>query len=471
MTRPERLSAQDSTYLYVESGHAPMHVGILAIVDRLAATPEEIEEYAGARLGQIPRLRKRVVHVPAELARPVLADDPGFDLAHHVHVVRNPVAYDRERALGFVAELMSRPMPRDRPLWGAWLFNMEEQQTGAILLVHHCLADGAAGLGLMAHLLSLSPDEDVTDVHAEPAPAAEPLPAHVGLLLGALGDAARDGTRGARAAVSTLRRAARPSAIGRMLRETQPDDLLGVAGGLLRGVTRARGSSSLRAPVTDQRRFLTASVSLDDVKRIKRHHDCTVNDVILACVTGGMRRLLEVRGDPLEDHTVTASVPVNLRLADDGDDSRHNAVSNIVIGLPVDREDPGDRLDVIARRMTELKESSQVSGMQQLMHLAELAPAGVLRAVSRTAGANPPADVLVTNLAGPPVPVYLMGSQVRETLPLAPILGTTTLSVAVMSYTGEVYFCIATDPSVISEVDVFVEAVGAEVDLLLKELP
>lgn len=471
MTRPERLSAQDSTYLYVESGHAPMHVGILAIVDRLGATPEEIQEYAGARLGQIPRLRKRVVHVPAELARPVLADDPAFDVAQHVHVVKNPVAYDRQRALGFVAELMSRPMPRDRPLWGAWLFDMEEQQTGAILLVHHCLSDGVAGLGLMAHLLSLSPDEEVPDAQSEPAPAAERLPAYGDLFLGALGDAARDGTREARAAVSTLLHTARPSAISRMLRETRPDDLLGVAGGLLRGVTRARGSSSLRAPVTDQRRFLTASVPLEDVKKIKRHHDCTVNDVVLACVTGGIRRLLEVRGDPLEDHTVTASVPVNLRRPDDGDDSRPNAVSNIVIGLPVDREEPGDRLDVIASRMTELKGSSQASRMQQLMHLADLAPASFLRVVSRTVGANPPADVLVTNLAGPPMPVYLMGSQVREIMPLAPILGTTALSVAVMSYIEDVHFCIATDPSIISEVDVFVEGVRAEFDFLLKELP
>jgi diacylglycerol O-acyltransferase len=471
MTRPERLSAQDSTYLYVESGHAPMHVGILAIVDRLAATPEEIEEYAGARLGQIPRLRKRVVHVPGELARPVLAEDPAFDVAQHVHVVKNPVAYDRQRAMAFVAELMSRPMPRDRPLWGAWLFDLEEQQTGAILLVHHCLSDGVAGLGLMAHLLSLSPDEEATDVPAEPAPTAEPLPAHVGLLAGALGDAARDGTREALAVASTLLRAARPSAINRMLRETRPDDLLGVAGGLLRGVTRARGTSSLRAPVTGQRRFLTTSVSLDDIKRIKRHHDCTVNDVVLACVTGGLRRLLEVRGDPLEDHTVTASVPVNLRRPEDGDDTRLNAVSNIVIALPVDREGPGDRLDVIAGRMTELKGSSQASHMQQLMHLADLAPGAFLRAVSRTVGANPPADVLVTNLAGPPMPVYLMGSQVREIMPLAPILGTTALSVAVMSYTGEMHFCIATDPSVIGEVDVFVEGVGAEVGFLLEELP
>lgn len=450
----DRLSAQDATFLYAESPRMPMHVGGFAVIDRLALGPDELIDFIERRSASEPRMRQRVVDVPGDLGRPALIADDRFDIRQHVHPIATPRPYDDDRAVAFVEELMQQPLRRDVPLWHLWTFDMTEERTGAILCVHHCLTDGIAGLGFAMGLLSAEPDEQG---HDEPPPAADPSapPAALELMAGAAVGFLSDQTKLAR----TVGRAILPG--GGAYRT-----LLGVPGSAARAVRRISQPStgSLFEPVGAQRSFATLTLELADVKGIAMRHGGKFNDVVLASTTAGLRAALRAGRTDLDSLAVTASVPVNMRTAED---QSRNSLSQLVVELPVGEDDPVARLKAVIRRTERLKASAAAGQGAGLMQLADAAPAPVLRIASRLLASRTAADLLVTNLRGPELPLYLMGARLRALYPIGPLAGTSAVSVAIVSYDGRVFVGVSADRQAIGDLELLLAAMRADIDALL----
>jgi WS/DGAT/MGAT family acyltransferase len=449
----DSLSALDATFLYAESERTPMHVGALCVFDRLDRPRDELIEHFERRSAREPRLRKRLLSVPGELGRPVLVDDEAWDVERHVHLIGGP-PYDHERALRFAEELIKQPMPRDRPLWHVWLFDMTDDRTGLIMCVHHCLADGIAGLQLAMAFLSLEPDEEAP----EPAPPPRPrgsTPSTLELIAGAAAGFVADQARLARSTVATVRPGGgAPSAV--LSASTIAARWLGA-----RLAQQSRGTLFERVGMS--RSFATLALDLGQVKRIKDHFGCKVNDVLLASTTAGVRAALQAQGVPVDAARLTATVPVNVRV---GSDQAANAVSRLRVTLPVGVAGPVPRLLTIAKHTATLKGSADVRTVAGLMRLASAAPPPVLYAVSKIVGAQASADLLVTNLAGPPVPLYLLGARLHAIYPFAPLAGTTAVCVAILSYVDGMFVGVSADPRSLPTLDGLVAGMVADVEAL-----
>jgi diacylglycerol O-acyltransferase / wax synthase len=447
----DRLSALDTTFLYAESERMPMHVGVLAVLDRAEFDHERLLTTLEARSWRAPRTRQRLVTVPAELGRPGLVDDPDFDIANHVRWMATPRPYDDDRARAFVAELMKQPLPRDRPLWQLLVFDMTDARTGLILLIHHCITDGVAGLELARAFL----DDDEAGERPDERDGAGPaqLPGAVTLVAGA--------ATGFIADQASLARSVARSALGGGAVRTL------TAGPRLAGRVLGAGAQPSAPPafkpVGADRSFATVKLALADVKRVKERFGCKVNDVMLACAAAGLSRAM--REQSRELGTATASVPVNTRVA--GAQAR-NAVSQVVVELPLDETDPVLRLETIAQRMLALKSSRTVGAGTSVMELANAAPPAVLWLASRAAASRAPADALITNVPGPETPLHLLGARVREMYPIAPLAGTSALAVAILSYAGQVCLGVCADPAAIPRLGPLVEGIGAELRALLE---
>jgi len=453
MARYERLSAQDAAFLYAESPTTHMHVGALAIFEGGGLDERALCDHVEARLHLVPRFRKKLMWVPHAQGRPVWVDDPHFDIRFHMRHVSLPDPGGLPDAYRLMERVMSAPLDRARPLWEMWAFSLPDDRFGIIHKTHHCLVDGVAGVDLGMLLMDAVPEPPA---RPEPPPwRPSPLPTAEQLVR----DAWRD-------------RVTQPLEIARSLRERHdtPEQLLRRAGDLLEGMVafgratfeRAPEVASLTRPIGAQRRFLPVRASLSDVKAIKNAHRCTVNDVVLAVVAGGLRRLLMGRGEPVDELTLKALVPVSVR-----DRSRHaaygNQVSMMAAELPVGEPEPLRRLTYVCAQMEGLKASKQSAGAHVWVKLAELAPPIVLALAARAIGRQRMANLAVSNVPGPPFSLYLHGGKMLEVFPFVPLVGTASLGVAILSYDGKLCFGVCGDWDLAPDLEVF--AAGIEQSL------
>jgi WS/DGAT/MGAT family acyltransferase len=451
----ERLSAQDSSFLYAESPVAHMHVGSLAIFEDKGITEQVLNAHLESRLHLVPRFRKRLEWVPMQQGRPVWVDDPHFDIRFHVRYTGLPKPRGEREALNLMARVMSRPLDRRRPLWEMWVFDLPDNRFAIIQKTHHCLIDGISGVDVGTVVLDLSADPPPS----EPSPPWQPapLPTKAQLLRDAF-----------------VERATQPREMARVVRAfTRPHRaVMERAVEIGKGVVAFSRASFDRAPVTSlsrqigpHRRFEIVRMRLDDVKRVKNRFGCTVNDVVLSVVTGGLRALLESRGDPLAGLVLKAMVPVSVR-----DPSKRmtygNMVSMMSADLPVGEPDVAKRVEAIRTGMAGLKESNQAVGADFWVKLSEYAPPTVLALAGRAMVFQRMVNVVVTNVPGPQFPLYMRGGAMLEAFPCVPILGTTSLGVAVLSYNGQLCFGLNGDYDVVPDLNVF----ASGIERSLKEL-
>ncbi|HET8970466.1 MAG TPA: wax ester/triacylglycerol synthase family O-acyltransferase, partial [Candidatus Nanopelagicales bacterium] len=302
----DRLSPLDVSYLYLEEDTTPMHVGGVV----LFRAPDEGFDYARLvslireRISLVPRYRQKVRWIPGRIANPVWVDDADFDFDYHVRMSSLPRPGGDRELRELVARVMSRPLDRDRPLWELYVVEgLSDQRFAVLTKTHHAMVDGAAAIDIGQVLLDLTPEpREVVPDDWEPTP--EPSAAE--LVAEAIGDLVRSPA----VAVDALRSEATD------LRSIA-DRLAAGALGLLtaaRTVARPPSDTSLNAHIGEGRRFAMASMALDDLKRIRKAHGGTVNDVVLAVVAGGLRSWLMTRGDPVTAQTVVkALVPVSVR--------------------------------------------------------------------------------------------------------------------------------------------------------------
>ena len=437
----ERLSRQDVGNLRVEARGMPMHVAGLAIVEGAPLCDADgrlrldvVRRAVNERLPLAPRLRQ-VLHQPGRgLGRPVWVDAPDFRIDDHVrgHTVAPPG--DEASLLAACSKLNEPPLDRSRPLWEVWaLSGLADGNVALLFRLHHALADGVASVALLGSMFDL-----VAGAPPPPAPVrvAVPVPSARELLADRIGELRRGWSR----VVSAI---AHPLPGLRRIGATLPR-----VAELLRGGLAPR--SSLNLPVGTHRRLLLARADLDLAKSVAHAHGGKVTDVVLAAVAGGARELLLARGELTPDLVLRASVPVSLR-ASGAAPAAGNQVGVMIVPLPVGEADPFRRLESIARSTAEWRRRPRASMSWNLG--STLVQRGAIHVMNHQRVVN----LFVSNVPGPPVPLYFAGARVLEVFQVGVLQGNISLAVGVLSYAGRVGIDVVADADVCPDASVFAD--------------
>lgn len=449
----DRLRMLDAEFLHLEDGVAPMHIAGACVFADPPPTLDELSDLIASKLHRIPRYRQRVRTLPFELGRPVWVDDPHFDLGYHVRHTALPAPGDDEKFCSLMGRLMSLPLDRARPLWETWLVEgLEGGRWALVFKVHHCMVDGIAGVALLGVLLDVEPDAELAAPVAwvprpQPGPAAEVFDAWRGLVTDAAATACGI-VRSIRHPVDALRSAVEGA-----------EGLVRFVGDLAPTTPR-----SIEGAIGPHRAWAHSSASLDDIRTIRAQFGGTVNDVVLAAVSGGYRDLLLSRGDDVEQAEIRSLVPVSTR-HEDGSGVPDNRVSAMLYDLPVGVADPVERLALVREQMSELKASHRVEAGEAVTEIGDLAPPMVVgplsRFVARALRHLPQhmVNTVTTNVPGPQFPLYCLGREMLEYRPYVPIYHGVRVSTAILSYNGNLCFGITGDYE--TTPDVAVLATGA----------
>jgi len=449
----ERLSAQDNSFLLLEHPSVYMHVAATSIYDagplRTAQGGIDIAAFkrgTEAVLHLIPRYRQKLKWIPY-FQHPVWVDDRRFSLDYHVRHTALPRPGSDVQLKALAARIMAQQLDRSKPLWEFWVVEgLSDDRFALISKIHHCMIDGSSGVDLATVLMSLTPEHEHSEVHPyipRPVPHATEL--------------VRD---------ELLRVIGLPVAAVRSLGDfrSQTDDLRAEVIKRLRALAelagyaiRAASKTPLNGRLGPHRVFDWLSVSLDEVKAVRRTCDCTVNDLVLATVAGAVRSYLIRRRVNPDEVDFRVSAPVSVRREEDRG-KLGNKVSSWILRLPIGEKDPLARLRAI-REVTEgLKKSEQALGVQMLMAAAEWAPAQLLSLGSQAT--QGPINMIVTNVPGPQVPLYMLGAKLLAMYPMVPLLENTGLGVALFSYDGKLLWGFNADPGLVPDLPAFVRMIA-----------
>jgi diacylglycerol O-acyltransferase len=452
---PDRLSPLDASFLFAEDRTTAMHVGgVMTFARPETGDVDAFVALIGRRLGLVPRYRQKVREVPGYLGLPVWVDDPDFDLDYHVRRAALPAPGTDEQLRELVGRLLGRRLDRSRPLWEIYLVEgLSGGRFAVITKTHHAMVDGLASMDVGALLLDATPEPRETapdEWSPEPEPSALDLAA----------DAVRDAIRRPRAAFDVAARA----------RADARDVLAGVerAVATLVSATGGRPVHPLNAVIGQQRRFGTARGTLAEHRTVRAACGGTVNDVVLAVVTGALRRWMMTRGELLRDGTtVRALVPVSVR-ARHANGASGNNISAYFVELPVGERDPLRRLHLVSAAMAAHKAGGQAVGATTLIRLAGLAPPTLHSLGVRLASqfSSQVYNVLVTNVPGPARPLYAMGARMLDMYPVVPLAGGQAVAIGITSYDGGMYYGLTADRDALPDVDVL----AAEMTEALAEL-
>jgi diacylglycerol O-acyltransferase len=464
----EQLPGADAAFLALETPEAPAHVGGLTILDP-TTSPDfsfaKLVATVGQRIRLAPRLTQKLLELPLGLDRPYLVDDPDFDVQKHIRRIAVPGPGGLRELAELVSYLHGRPLHRDRPLWELWFIEgVEDGKCAMFMKSHHCLMDGNAGAGMGELLCDLEPD-----------PPAGPLPPAAR----ARADDEKDPTERSYSELEIGLRAARHLAEG-------PRKLLDLGGRMLRqtaGIvwaSRREGApplpfsippTSFNRDVGPRRAFAATSVDLDDIKTVKKHFDVTVNDVVLA-ITGSAVRNYLMQRDQLPDESLVSIIAVSKRA--EGDDEMRNQVTMAPCVWASDEPDPVERLRKIHRNADTAKEVSANYDAEMLAGLGDAFPPGLTNLFMRTlapslAPVMTPGNVLVSNVRGTPVPLYVAGARIETMYPLSILMPSQGLNVTVVSYMGKVDVGWIADPDLVDDIWGLAEEVPRALAELLEE--
>ena len=427
-----RLSGLDAVFLaaegpanYVTHGMAVMVLdpSTMAAGDRVGA----VRDYVRARIHLVPPLQRRLVPMPLGLDVPRWMDDPQVDLDRHIQAVRLPTPVTAADLASFVSDIAGRKLDRRYPLWEMYVIEgFEDDRLCIVAKLHHSLMDGGAGMQFMASLFALDPD-----VPAPPAPGLQVPETHPGAVIqlaGALASMVRRPLSGARALERTLRASMR---VSRQLVDHRH------RGGAALTLPFSAPHLPFDAPITPRREVAFTSLPLDKIKGVAHTFDVTINDVVLAVVAGAMRHFLVSLGK-LPEKPLVAAVPVSVR--GDLGVEQANMISVMLTGLATDLEVPSDRLMAIHQGASEAKLLQAAMGSDALMEWLEVPVPGLFSLLTdlyswlRLSTLHPPlCNVLVSDVPGPPVPLYFAGGRLVSIFPLGPIFDGVGLNITAVS--------------------------------------
>ncbi|MHB1710170.1 MAG: WS/DGAT/MGAT family O-acyltransferase [Acidimicrobiales bacterium] len=459
----ERMSPLDASFLHIEDGVSHMHIASISIFEGPEPAFVDIVAMIGGKLPLVPRYRQIVRPVPLELGRPVWVDDPHFNIDYHIRHTALPNPGGEAELRKLVGRVMSQPLDRAKPLWEVWVVEgLDESRWAMVSKVHHAMVDGISGTDLLSVIMDISPEHSAPE-----SPRWEPRPAPSGVLLAA------NAVFGlARSPYEQLRAARAASHVPRQAFAQAAEVVKGLSA--MAGLVRSPPASSLNGPLGPHRRYAWASTSVEDVKAVRRAHGGTFNDIVLAAIALGFRRLLLDRGESI-DRVVRTLVPVSVRPRDRsgravGDGTFENKVSAMFAELPVSVEDPVECLHVVSSQMEGLKDSKQAMAGEAITSMSGFAPPMLLALGMRMATRIPQRTIntVTTNVPGPQVPLYVLGRRMLEVYPYVPLAGQIRLGVAIFSYNGRVTFGVTGDFDTTADIDVLCRGFENGMEALLK---
>ena len=452
----DRLSSIDASFLTNESSSAHMHIGGILIFEGPPPAYEDFLGHVESRLHLVPRFRQKLAFPPIETGRPFWVDDPNFNLAYHVRHSALPAPGSEEQLRNIAGRLFSQQLDRSKPLWELWLVQgLEPNRFALITKTHHALVDGVAGVDIATVLFDVKPVpepiEPERDWVPQPPPSTAELAAHG--IVGVAKTPAGLVRRVLRAASNPERAARRVLEAGEALAEVGWN------------FTNPAPDVPLNTEIGSHRRFAWTRAELDDFKRIKDVFGGTVNDVVLTVVSGALRSWLRSRGVKTEGLELRALVPVSIRVEDEG--HLGNRIAAMRGPLPVYIEDPVKRLEVVRRAMDGLKESKQALGAEVISRFNDFAPPTLLAQASRINFSTRLFNLIVTNVPGPQIPLYVLGRELQDVFPVAFLPENHALAVAIMSYNGGIDFGLLGDYDAMDDIDLLATAISeALADLL-----
>jgi diacylglycerol O-acyltransferase len=440
----ERLTASDLFLLLWEDYGWSTDIGGLAILDGSSLLDgdgrirlDRIRQHLEPRLGLVPRFRQLLYRPRRGLGWPLWVDAPAFDLADHIHVHAVASPGGQAELLDVSQQLARRPFDPARPLWELWLLpGLPDGRVGAFLKLHHVLADGPAAMAAFGALLDLTADApDPVALQWRP----RPLPSRRELLRDNVRRRRQELGRGWSGLVHparTLRTARRAVPAWREVLTDKPAP-----------------RTSLNRPVGADRRLAIVRGRLDLTKQVAHAHHAKVNDVVLAAVAGGLRDLLASRGEDVEGLVQRAMVTISHHDERPGE-TQGNTPGWMMVPLPLGEPDAVRRLELIAAETAARKDRDRPE-----------AGSGIFRFVAcqrvwyRLFPRQRSVNLVVSNVPGPPMPLYLAGAPLLEVFPLLPPMGNLTLVVAALSYAGELNLTAAADRDSCPDIEVFAEGV------------
>ncbi len=444
-SRYPRLSLLDRSALRIERSDTPAHIAGLCLIraepllDATGALDLAlIKRHFERRLVRVPALRRIIQPTPPLGGPPVWVDDPHFSIDRHILSARLAPPGDEVILLRTVELVLRQLLDRTRPLWEVWfLTDLEDGRVGMLVKIHHALADGGAAIALIMSLLDLAPDApDAPDAPEPPAGGWTPAPAPAARALVC-------DTVGSRltAIRSTL---AHPAQVARGVGATLTDS----AQFLRRWHAAPR--TSLNASREEGCRIRALPLDLQTVRAVAHAHHAKINDVVLSVVSGGLRELLIARGETVAGLELTALVPETLR-PEEATGELGNAVGMLLVRLPVGEPDALGRLLRIATLSQAAKAEQDPRCISDLLGMG--AAIGVARPfMARQRMAN----VFVTDVLGPPVPLYILGARIEEVLPLIGPGGNVTLMFAALSYCGRLNVLVTANAAAYPDLEVLV---------------
>jgi diacylglycerol O-acyltransferase len=456
VTNPDRLSGLDASFLALEEGGAHMHVGSVLVFEGDPPPYDALLAQIEARLDLVPRYRQRLAYPPLAQARPVWVDDPHFNVAYHVRHTALPAPAGEQQLRALAGRVFSQQLDRSKPLWEIWLVNrVGDDHFALVCKTHHALVDGISGVDIMTVLFDLEPDPP----EREPGPPWYPRPEPSGpaLFADALMERASTPVDLARAAAGLV---AEPREAAEQVART----VAGLASMASAGLGGAP-LSPLNTRIGPHRRFAWVESQLDRFKAVKGALGGTVNDVVLAVVTGALRAHLERRGRDPSGLELKAMVPVSVR-AEEQRGALGNQVAAMYAPLPVGLADPLERFRAVHEALGDLKSSAQAVGAERLTRLAGFAAPTILDQAARLQARQRFFNVTVTNVPGPQVPLYMLGRRLSAFYPKVPLVLNTALGIAIMSYDGRIFFGLLGDYDAMADLDDFAADLGAAIDEL-----
>ncbi len=428
----QRLSGLDASFLYLETPSQPMHVCSIIELDTSTMpggyTFDRLREALTLRLKAMPQFREKLADTPLNLDHPVWVDDENFDVDRHLHRIGLPPPGGRSELSEICGHIAALPLDRRRPLWEMWVIEgvagtdcHGDGRLAVMTKVHHSGVDGVTGANLMSQLCATEAD----------APAPDAV------------EGVGGGSEWQIAAGGFLRFASRPLQLANVVPQT--------VSSVFTTLRRARGGRAMARPFAAPRTAFNASISgrrnvayaqldLEDVKKVKTHFGVKVNDVVMALVSGVLRQYL-LEHDALPGSSLVASVPVSVH--GKSDRPGRNQVSAMFSSLHTQIADPMERLKAIAGANSVAKQHSSAIGASLLQDWSQFAAPAVfgvamrLYALSRLTESMPVHNLVVSNVPGPQVALYLLGCQVKAMYPLGPIFHGSGLNITVMSLSGK----------------------------------
>jgi diacylglycerol O-acyltransferase / wax synthase len=441
----DRLSAVDASFLAQEKQSSHMHVGALVIFDGPPPSREEFRTHLEARLRRVPRYRQKLAFPRLEAGRPFWIDDPSFNLDYHVRHTALPKPGSDEQLRELAGRIYSQRLDRSKPLWETWIVHgLDGGRFALISKTHHALVDGVAGVDIATVLFDLTPVPD--EVEPDDGWTPSPEPSDVELVAEGVVGLAKTPFRLAGRALGALQH---PGETIGQVREAAE----GLGEVVWAGMNPAP-DVPLNVEIGPHRRVRWLQSRLADFKEIKNTLGGTVNDAVLAVVAGALRRWLHDRGVRTEGVELRALVPVSIR-GDDERGSLGNRIAAMRGPLPVYVDDPVERLQIVRQGMGELKESKQALGAEVIAGLTDFAPPTLLAQASRLNFSTRLFNLIVTNVPGPQFPLYLLGREMDEIVPIAFLPEHHALAVAIMSYNGKVDFGLLADYDAMPDIDAF----------------